>query len=585
MAKAEYLGGAASIGAAPEWSRGAPKTPDDPAHGAATWLGSLALNVLGLALPIVILQVYDRILPYQATHTLTLLVVGLVVVLMMDGLLRVARGAITGWNAARFEHLASCRALDRLLAEPVGAFERVSPGAHLDRLSAINVLRDYHAGQARLLFLDLPFITLFLGLIYFIAGWLVLVPIGLFIVLGLLAGVVGMALRRALEARAGLDDRRYSFVIEVLSGLSTIKLLGVEPLMQRRYERLQESTAGASHAVTLISNMAQSIGWLFSNLTMVSVAAGAAVIVMQGGLSIGGLAASTLLAGRAVQPILRALGLWSQYQSITIARNRVAQIFETPAEAPQDGLTCEGLEGAIRIDGIGFSYGGEDAALFEDLNLEVAPGEVIGVSGQSGAGKTTLLMLIMGLLQPNKGVVEIDGVDMARLDPYALRQHIAFLPQTGTLFKGSILDNLTLFQGASAVTPALEAAQIVGIDETIRHLPEGYEMQVGDGAAAEIPTGLRQGIAMARALARRPRIILFDEANGGLDEAGDARLKKALAALKGKATIIMVSHRPSLLQLADRRYDLSGGRLVPSGDAPPARQLPSGDDSRRESVS
>ncbi len=538
--------------------------------------------MLGLALPIVILQVYDRILPYQATHTLTLLVVGLVVVLMMDGLLRVARGAITGWNAARFEHLASCRALDRLLAEPVGAFERVSPGAHLDRLSAINVLRDYHAGQARLLFLDLPFITLFLGLIYFIAGWLVLVPIGLFIVLGLLAGVVGMALRRALEARAGLDDRRYSFVIEVLSGLSTIKLLGVEPLMQRRYERLQESTAGASHAVTLISNMAQSIGWLFSNLTMVSVAAGGAVIVMQGGLSIGGLAASTLLAGRAVQPILRALGLWSQYQSITIARNRVAQIFETPAEAPQDGLTCEGLEGAIRIDGIGFSYGGEDAALFEDLNLEVAPGEVIGVSGQSGAGKTTLLMLIMGLLQPSKGVVEIDGVDMARLDPYALRQHIAFLPQTGTLFKGSILDNLTLFQGASAVTPALEAAQIVGIDETIRHLPEGYEMQVGDGAAAEIPTGLRQGIAMARALARRPRIILFDEANGGLDEAGDARLKKALAALKGKATIIIVSHRPSLLQLADRRYDLREGRLVPSGDAPPARQLPGGDHSRRE---
>jgi hypothetical protein len=177
------------------------------------------LNVLGLALPIVILQVYDRILPYQATHTLTLLVVGLIVVLMMDGVLRVARGAITGWNAARFEHLASCRALDRLLAEPVGKFEQVSPGTHLDRLSAINVLRDYHAGQARLLFLDFPFITLFLGLIYFIAGWLVLVPVGLFIVLGLVAGLVGIALRHALEERAGLDDRRYSFVIEALSGL------------------------------------------------------------------------------------------------------------------------------------------------------------------------------------------------------------------------------------------------------------------------------------------------------------------------------------------------------------------------------
>ncbi len=594
MAKAEYLGGTASIGAAPVWSRGASRAPDDPAHGAAAWLGSFALNVLGLALPIVILQVYDRILPYQATDTLTLLVVGLVVVLMIDGVLRVARGAITGWNSARFEHLASCRALDRLLAEPVGAFEQVSPGVHLDRLSAINVLRDYHAGQARLLFLDFPFITLFLGLIYFIAGWLVLVPVGLFIVLGLVAGLVGIALRRALEERAGLDDRRYSFVIEVLGGLSTIKLLGVEPLMQRRYERLQESTAGASHAVTQISNLAQSVGWLFSNLTMVSVAAGGAVIVMEGGLSIGGLAASTLLAGRAVQPVLRALGLWSQYQSITIARARVAKIFETPAEAPQEGLTCDGLEGAVRLEGLSFSYGGEEAPLFENLNLEVSPGEVIGISGQSGSGKTTFLMLIMGLLQPSKGKVEIDAVDMARLDPYALRRHIAFLPQTGTLFKGSILDNLTLFQGASAVTPALEAAQIVGIDDTIRHLPEGYEMQVGDGASTEIPTGLRQGIAMARALARRPRIILFDEANGGLDEASDARLKKALAALKGRATIIMVSHRPSLLQLADRRFDLREGRLVPAGETPrahtgvrmdgPAPQL-TGSDGKVESSS
>jgi ATP-binding cassette subfamily C protein LapB len=162
--------------------------------------------------------------------------------------------------------------------------------------------------------------------------------------------------------------------------------------------------------------------------------------------------------------------------------------------------------------------------------------------------------------------VEIDGVDMARLDPYELRRHIAFLPQTGTLFKGTILDNLTLFQGASTVAPALEAARIVGIDDTIRHLPEGYQMEVGDGAATEIPTGLRQGIAMARALARGPRIILFDEANGGLDSASDAHLKKALAALKGKVTIIMVSHRPSLLELADRRYKLSGGRLLPADE-------------------
>ena len=545
------------------WNKGHADVPDVPRLEPSVWLGSLVLNLLGLGLPVVLLQVYDRILPYQATETLALLVIGLIVVLLADAILRTVRGAITGWSAARFEHMAACRATERLLATTIGEFERDSPGVHLDRLAAINVMKDFYSGQAKLLLLDLPFVSLFLGLIFFIAGWVVLIPLCIFAVLAVASLTIGLWLRRALTDRATLDDRRYSFVIEALSGIQTIKLLAMEPLMQRRYERLQESTAAASYLVTFIGNLAQGTGWFFSNLTMVAVAAGGAVVVMEGGLSIGGLAACTLLAGRSVQPILRALGLWSQYQNISIAKDRLKQIFDVKAEANESSAPCGAVEGGILIDGVSFSYGSEEPLLLDNVSLEVRPGEVIGISGGSGSGKSTLLMLVLGLLKPTDGKVRVDGRDVGDVDPYQLRRQIAFLPQNAVLFQGSIIENLTLFQGSTAVDTALDAARMVGVDHAIRHLPEGYRTEVGRGASMELPVGLKHGIAMARALAGKPRIILFDEANSGLDSAADERLKEALAGLKGDATIVMVSHRPSLLNLADRRYDLIEGKLVP----------------------
>jgi ATP-binding cassette subfamily C protein LapB len=559
------------------WNRGRSGVPAIPRLEPSVWLGSLVLNLLGLGLPIVLLQVYDRILPYQATETLALLVIGLTVVLLADATLRTVRGAITGWSAARFEHLAACSATERLLATTIGEFEKDSPGVHLDRLAAINVMKDFYAGQAKLLLLDMPFVWLFLGLIYFIAGWVVFVPLCIFAVLAAVSLVIGLWLRRALADRATLDDRRYSFVIEALSGIHTIKLLAMEPLMQRRYERLQESTAAASYLVTFIGNLAQGTGWFFSNLTMVAVAAGGALVVMEGGLSIGGLAACTLLAGRSVQPILRALGLWAQYQNISIAKDRLTQIFDVQAEATEASAACGSVKGEIRIDGVSFSYGKEEPVLLDSIRLEVRPGEVIGISGGSGSGKSTLLMLIMGLLKPTDGKVRIDGRDIGDIDPFQLRRQVAFLPQNAVLFQGSIIDNLTLFQGSTAVEAALSAARMVGVDHAIRHLPDGYRTEVGRGASMELPVGLKHGIAMARALAGKPRIILFDEANSGLDSAADGRLKEALAALKGEATIVMVSHRPSLLNLADRRYDLIEGKLSPQGSGVPARKARGGD--------
>lgn len=557
--------GSAEAGAVLEWSRGAAAMPSSPRVGVAVLLASLSINVLSLGLPVVILQVYDRILPSAATETLLFLIVGLSVVLMLDGVLRVARSFITGWTAARFEHLASCAAIDRLLSTDITSFERDAPGIHLDRINGIDALRDFHAGQAKLLLVDLPFVLLFLGLIWIIAGPLVLVPLILLALLAITAILVGRSLKQSLHDRADLDDRRYNFIIEALSGIQTVKVLAMEALLQRRYERLQESGAATTYRSTFLSNIATAVGSLFSNLTMVSVAAVGATYVMASELSIGALAACTLLAGRAVQPLLRALGLWTQFQNIQVAEQRVERLFSLEPEARDAEETAGRLSGAIELQDVSFAYGEDEPVLLDSVNLKVEPGEIIGVSGGTGSGKTSLLMLMMNALRPTGGRVLCDGIDVSRFKPDTLRRQIAYLAQGAILFQGTILENITMFRGSEAVEQALAAAQLLGLDKQIHRLPAGFETRVGDGAQDELPNGLKQGIVMARALAGDPRVILFDEANSALDSRSDSVLKAALQSLKGGPTMILVSHRPSLLKLADRVFAIEHGTIVQLG--------------------
>ena len=543
------------------WSPSAIELDNLPRPSRGVTAASLTINVLSLALPAVLLQIYDRIIPNTATDTLLILMLGLVAALLIDAVLRVARSNILGWHAAQFEQIAGCRAVERLVSSDIGSFEREAPGVHLDRLTAVDTLRDFLSGQAKILIVDLPFVLLFLGLVAFMGGWLVLVPMAALVLLAGAALLVGRRLKLALESRATLDDRRYSFIIEVLTGINTVKGLAMEAQMQRRYDRLQESSAASTYDATFFSNLAQGLGAGFSNLTMVGVGALGSILVINGQLSIGSLAACTLLAGRSVQPPLRALSLWTQFQNITVARERLQQIFDMEPEAGADAEQAGEIQGEIELRNLTFGY--PDAPpMFCDVNLLIRSGEVIGIRGDTGSGKSTLLMLILNALKPNKGSVRFDGQDIRDLDPHSLRDQIAYLPQSAMLFKGTIMDNLTSFAGPAKINQALEAASLLRLDQAINRLPAGYETRVGEGAFEALPTGLQQGIAMARALAGTPKVVLFDEANSGLDQRSDEILKTAIASLKGKATIILVSHRPSLLALADRQFLLQDSQLV-----------------------
>lgn len=538
-------------------------------------LASGAINVLALALPLAILQVYDRIVPNASHATLSLLVIGVGVALLLEALLTLARSRLTAWAGARFEHLAGCAAMDRLLNGNLAKFERIGAGVHLERINALAMLKEFYSGQAALTVADLPFVGLFLALIAVIGGQLVWWPLGIVIGFGLAAIWIGRHLAAAVTTGGTEDERRFNFLLEVLAGVHSVKALGMETLMLRRYERLTESCGRAEYRIQVLSGEAANIALAVAQLTMVAVVAAGSLAVMDGALTIGGLAACSMLASRAVQPIQRALGIWTRFQTIKVAQQRVAELFSLPRDRDPALPPMPVGPGAVSLRGVGFRYDPASPEVLSGIDLDIEPGAAVGITGEAGSGKTTLLWLMMGMLEPTAGRVYLDGRNPRRFDPDSLRPSVAYLAQEAVLFEGTILENIAMFRDGAPMEAALKAAEMVELDAVVGRLPKGFETRVGQGAIEALPRGLTQRIAIARALVDEPRILLFDAANTALDSSGDEVVRRLIERLKGRTTLVLVSVRPSLLRLADRVCELRGGRLetVASGGVPILRPV------------
>lgn len=520
------------------------------------------INLLSLAMPLALLQIYDRILPNQALNTLLLLVLGIGGALILEAILRIGRTYLSGWMGARFEHMAGCAALERVLSASINDFEKEGAGVHLERMSSLSTLKDFYAGQAIMTLFDLPFAFLFLALISYLAGSLVFVPIVLIALFALNAARVGYRLREAIADRMVADERRFNFIIEVLSGIHTLKSMAMETQMVRRYERLQETCARCDYRVTTFGSSAMNMGALYSQLTLFGVVGFGSMYVIDGNLTVGGLAACTMLAGRSMQPLQRAVGIWARFQSIQLARKKFREIFTLEAEA-EDHLAplSSAFKGKMELRNVGLRFVEDQPCLFSNVNLSIEPGQIIGISGDNASGKSSLLYLMIGAMRATDGEILLDGDNINDLNPESVRRTIAYLPQHGVLFNGTIIDNLTMFK-PELEDKALRVASLLGLDDLVARMPHGYETKVGNGAADSLPRGIKQRIAIARALMTDPAVLLFDEANSAMDSAGDKVLTEFLAHAKGKRTLILVSHRPSLLRMADEVYDLKDGNLI-----------------------
>lgn len=529
---------------------------------------AVATNLLSLALPILVLQVYDRIIPNNAGSTLVLCLIGMAAVLAIDAFLSIARSYVMGWNAARTQHALTTKAFTSLVRCDTNTFEQRSAGSYIQSLRSIDTLRGFHASQALFLWIDLPFAFVFLCLIAVIGGPVVFAPILILSAVALLARWTGTALRDTLEQRTANDGRRHSFMIDALAKVGTAKALGMESLLVRRYERLQGHSASANYRAVFYSVLARSVGTMMSQVMMVAVAAAGSELVVTGALSIGSLAACTLLAGRIGSPLMRLLGIWTQFQSVGIAVRQLQDIIGLPQEATapadRDGPLPE-IAGDIAFERVAFHATAHREPPLRDIDIAIEAGSTIGITGPHASGKSTLLHLMAGLLHPEQGRITIDGRNIEDYPPDDLHRRICYLPQRPVLFEGTILENLTMFQTEARMDRAFAISEQLGLNGPVARLPEGFDTRIGNGAVDGIPVGLRQRIAVARALiaAERPGIILFDEANALLDRQSDDQLIAVLRAYKGTATIVLNSLRPTVLALADRVFVLDKGTLRP----------------------
>ena len=522
-------------------------------------LSALLSNLLSLGLPLAILQIMDRVLANQSLETLALLVIGIVVALALEEVLRGVSSVVTGWLGIRYEHSASLQALERLLRVPMRRFNQEEAGNYAERILAATRLSEFYSGQALLVVFDLPFVLLFLLIIMLIGGWVALVPaalLGLFVVVSLR---FGRQLSEQVARRQELDDRRSSFLAEVLANIHTVKTQAMEWLMLRRYERLQEASAGVGETLTGSSARATDLGFVFSQVMVVAVVTAGAAAVIAGHMTPGGLAAVMLLSTRALQPLRRSLAVWLRYQSFVAAEERLAGIMDMPFEDSAGLPPLPPLTQALELRDVRLVHD-DGRVLFDGLSLTVPAGQCIAIQGESGSGKSSLLSLVNGLERPDSGQVLLDGQALAASAPDSIHGQLAYLPQVAQIMTGTILDNLTMFEPALNQR-ALAMARELGLDRVVAGMKGGYQTVLGEGQGEGLPEGVRQMIAIVRALVHEPSVILFDEANISLDLESDRRLLAYLAARKGRSTILLVTHRPSMLALADQVYTLADGRL------------------------
>ncbi|MEO1198583.1 MAG: ABC transporter transmembrane domain-containing protein [Pseudomonadota bacterium] len=531
----------------------------------AVILASLIINVLALALPIVLMQIYDRVIPNQNRATLFALAAGLFGAIAAEVVMRAARSRLMSYSSARYEVDTTLAMFRRLLSADVTEIERVPAGAYANRIAAIDRIREFRGGDAACTILDLPFSILFLLVVAWIAPPIAIVLVCLIVTTIVAVRQLTRASEDAAAERADLEGRRHSFLIEVLNQIETVKSIGISAFMERRYERLMAASATTTAAFTATSTTAQGLIGAASQLTPVIVGSVGAVLVMFNTMTVGALAAAILLSGRAIQPVMRLEALVAGDLNTRRLEEDVDEILDM---APAEYGTAD--PGPIeRIDLKNVSCLPSETGTYRlcHLNLAVACGEVVGIRGANGSGKSTLIALLAGQLHPQEGAVHVNGVDIRTCAPDVIARRIAHLPQQPQLLEGTVLENMTRFRPDIFLDEAIELATALGMNDYFAAHPEGLSMKIRQGVNAGLPTSITDRVALVAALLGQPSLILFDEANPSLDFEGDRLLREHLISQRDHAGVVLITQRPSYLRECDRLYRLEDGRLLPDDGA------------------
>jgi subfamily B ATP-binding cassette protein HlyB/CyaB len=525
-------------------------------HKAIWWqvlLASLAIQLVGLATPLFTQVIIDKVVVHQTESTLWVVGVALVMFMLFSVAMTWMRQYLVLHTGNRIDAVLGQQVFRHLLRLPLVYFEERPTGTLVARLQGIENIRQFMAGAAVTLLLDCPFLLVFLAVMFWYSWQLTLIALGALLLIALLSLAVTPLFRDRLNRQFMQGARNQAFVTEYVSGMQTVKSLQMEPVLEARYGENLASYLAAGFATRHLANTYGTVANALEQAMTLAILVAGALLVIDGAntaqvggtpFTVGMLVAFQMFASRMSQPLLRLVGLWQEFQQASVSVRRLGDVMDMPAEPysvmPRragTNLSC----GRVEAAGVSFRYSDLHPWLYRELNMTFEPGELSVITGPSGCGKSTLAKLMQGFLQPGDGRILIDGADVRHMSVNDLRGRFGVVPQETTLFSGSVHDNLLMACPGATFDEVVLACRQAGIHEVIEHLPQGYQTQLGERGIG-LSGGQRQRLSIARALLKRPTILIFDEATSGLDADTAAQFARTVNQLRGSVTIVFIAH-------------------------------------------
>ncbi|MEZ8628928.1 type I secretion system permease/ATPase [Vibrio lentus] len=534
-------------------------------------IASILINVFAIAAPMFTRLVYDKVVPNLAFETLWVLASGIFVVFLFDLLLKLMRSYFIDVAGKKSDILISSKLFSKVLGIRMEA-KPASVGAFAKNLQEFESIREFFTSATIGSLIDLPFALMFLALIWLMAGNLVFVPVVGVVVLIIYALLIQGPLRRTIEEGSRLASQKYANLIESLAGLETVKLFSAQSQFQFRWEEAVAHMANWNIKSRRITDSIQNTAGFVQQSTNVGMIIFGVYLIAEGELTMGGLIAATMLSGRAIGPLVQLSLLSTRYNQAKSSMTLIEQVMSMPDEQEEGKRYIHRpiIQGLIALDKVTFHYPDSPVASVRDLSLTITPGEKVAIIGRIGSGKTTLERLIMGLYKPTEGHVRIDDTDMEQLHHVDVRRNIGCVPQDSNLFYGSVRDNITLGRPLVDDRDVMDAANRAGVTAFTQQDPAGLERQVGEGGGL-LSGGQRQAIAIARAFLGRPPVLLMDEPTSAMDNRSEMHIKHQLNQLLPSETLILITHKTSMLDIVDRVIVMEKGSII--ADGPKAQVL------------
>ena len=528
-------------------------------------LAAFLINLFAVAMPLFVMNVYDRVVPNHATDTLWMLAAGIVLVMCADAALRMMRGWFIDMAASRTDITLSATIMERVLGMKMT--ERpASIGSFASGLQAFESVRSFIGSATVVGFIDLPFVLLF-TLVMGLISWPLVIPVlvGIALVLLYTAGVQHK-MHQLSEQSMQASAQRNAVLVESLVGLETLKTLGAEGRMQSLWEKATLLLSRTSVKMRMLSGSVTAGTLWIQQAVAVAIIILGVYLIIDAQLSQGALIAAYMLSSRVMAPVGQAAALLMQYHQAATALETLETVMQKPVERPPgtSWISRPRLQGGIEFNEVSFRYPHDERDVLRNVSFKINPGEHVAILGRNGSGKTTLEKLVAGLYSPTQGAVLIDGIDARQLDPAELRRNMGYVSQDVNLFFGSLRDNIVM--GAPQVDDArvLEAVRLSGLAEFVQTHPAGLAMPVGERGEL-LSGGQRQGVTIARAMLNDPSILLFDEPTGAMDHASEELFKRNIREYAPGKTLLVITHRTSLLELVDRIIVIDAGKIVADG--------------------